>query len=286
MTYTPDQSQLAAPSSDQGLYGPNSVAWRIHSDPSMLLAGFRALVLEATHPLVMAGFAANSGYRDDPWGRLQRTGEWIATVTFGTTAEAEEAGAHLRALHARLGGGVEPETGRRYRVGDPALLKWVHCTEVESFLSTYRRCGGLLEPGDGDRYVAEMRQSGRVAGLDPATLPTTERQIQEYYRQVRPELKVTAVARSTVLWGFAPPMPRWVTLVTPARPAWAALVSVAFGMVPSWARRLYGLPGWGTTDVAASLSGRFVRQAMLSMPSNNPQSVGRLRAEARLNSAA
>ncbi|MDQ6938035.1 MAG: DUF2236 domain-containing protein, partial [Actinomycetota bacterium] len=93
---------------DRGLFGPDSVTWRIHGDPAMALAGFRALLLQAVHPLVMAGFDANSGYRDDPWGRLQRTGEWVATVTFGTTEQAESAGARLRRIHARLAPGIEP----------------------------------------------------------------------------------------------------------------------------------------------------------------------------------
>src|SRR3954471_16250574 len=138
---------------DPGLYGPDSMTWRIHGDPAMALAGFRSLLLQGVHPLVMAGFDANSLMRDDPWGRLRRTGDWVATVTYGTTQEAEQAGRVLRAVHASLQPGIEPETGRPYRVDDPELLLWVHCTEVESFLSTYRRCGGPLEPGGGHRFV-------------------------------------------------------------------------------------------------------------------------------------
>jgi len=248
---------------DCGLFGPDSVTWRIHRDPSMLLAGFRALLLEATHPLVIAGFAANSSFRDDPWGRLQRTGRWIQTVTYGSTVEAHGAGARLRALHAKLDSGVEPETGRPYRINDPDLLKWVHCTEVESFLSTYRRCGGRLEPGDGDEYVNEMRRSAALVGLDPAAMPATEADLAAYYALMRPQLKVTRLARETALWGFAPPMPHWVSLATPARPAWASLVAVAAGMLPRWARRLYGLPGVPTTDLAATIGGRLTRRSIL-----------------------
>ena len=251
---------------DPGLFGPDSVTWRIHSDPSMLLAGFRALLLQSVHPLVMAGFNDNSVFADDPWGRLQRTGDWVATVTFGTTAEAEEAGRRLRSIHAHLASGVEPETGLPYRVDDPALLLWVHCTEVESFLSTFRRSGGTLAPGDGDRYVDEMRRSAALVGLNPGEVPATEAEIEEYYRQVRPQLKVTKVARRNVLWGFAPPMPRWVALATPARPTWAGLVTISAGMLPPWCRRLYGFPGLPTTDLAANLSGRAVRRTVLALP--------------------
>jgi uncharacterized protein (DUF2236 family) len=231
-----------APPTDPGLFGPESVTWRIHGDSAMLLAGFRALLLQAVHPLVMAGFDDNSFFRGDPWGRLRRTGEWVATVTYGTTAEARRAGRRLRRLHASLPPGVEPESGLSYRADDPALLLWVHTTEVESFLSVYRRCGGALAAADGDRYVDEMRASAELVGLDRADVPASEADIADYYASVRPQLRVTAVARRNVLWGFTPPMPRWVAWTTPARPVWTGTVALAGAMLPTWARRLYGLP--------------------------------------------
>jgi uncharacterized protein (DUF2236 family) len=268
---------------DGGLYGPDSVTWRIHGDPAMALAGFRSLLLQAVHPLVMAGFDANSNFREDPWGRLRRTGEWVSTVTYGTTEEAEQAGRVLRAVHARLQPGIEPETGRAYRVDDPELLLWVHCTEVESFLSTFRRCGGRLEPGEGDQYVDEMRVSARLVGLDPDEVPRTEAEIEEYYSRVRPQLRVTSVARHNTLWMFTPPMPRAVELATPARPAWATLIGIAGAMLPRWARRLYGLPGLPVTDLTATLSGRAVRTALAALPDAWIQSPAQRAARERLH---
>jgi uncharacterized protein (DUF2236 family) len=104
----------------------------------------------------------------------------IATTTFGTTEEAQRAGRALRVLHAHLPGGVESETGLAYRIDDPDLLLWVHCTEVKSFLSTYRRAAGCLAPGEADHYVHEMRESARLVGLDPACVPATEAEINAY----------------------------------------------------------------------------------------------------------
>jgi uncharacterized protein (DUF2236 family) len=251
---------------DPGLFGPDSITWQVHGDPAMLLAGLRALLLQAVHPLAMAGFDANTAMRADPWGRLRRTGEWVATVTYGTTQEAERAGRRLRAVHGRLAPGVDPETSRAYRVDDPALLLWVHCTEVESFLSTYRRSGGSLSPADGDRYVAEMVTSARLVGLDLHDVPRTEAEIHAYYDRVRPQLRVTPVARRNVLFGLTPPMPLWVAAITPARPLWATLVATSAGLLPPWARRLYGLPGLSPTDAAATLAARGVRSAIGALP--------------------
>ena len=253
-------------SADAGLFGPDSVTWRIHRDPAMLLGGFRALILQAVHPLVMAGFDDNSFFRGDPWGRLRRTGEWVGTVTYGTTAEAQKAGRRLRKLHASLAPGVERETGQSYRVDDPELLLWVHCTEVESFLTSYRRSGGRLRRGEGDRYVAEMTASAELVGIPAEMVPASEADLADYYRSVRPNLRVTAVAFRNVLWGFAPPMPAWVRYATPARPAWATLVGIAAAMLPPWARRLYGLPGLPTTDLSATLAARAVRTGLLLVP--------------------
>jgi uncharacterized protein (DUF2236 family) len=279
-----DRDPVGCAGPDPGLFGPDSVTWRIHGDPSMLLGGFRALLLQAVHPLVMAGFEANSAYRADPWGRLQRTGLWIATVTFGTTAEAEAAGARLRSIHAAMAEGIEPESGLPYRVDDPDLLLWVHCTEVDSFLSTYQRSGGRLARGDADRYVDEMRQSARLVGLDPAGVPADTGELRTYLREVRPQLRVTDIARRGALWGFAPPMPLWVQLATPARPAWAALVANAAGLLPRWARRLYGLPGLPTTDLAAVAGARAVRTTLLAVPDRWAGSPARREALRRLAS--
>lgn len=258
---------------DPGLFGPDSVTWRIHGDQSMALGGVRALLVQALHPLVMAGFDDNTVWFDDMWGRLQRTGDWVGRVTYGTTAEAEKAGRVLRRIHASLPEGVEPESGLPYRVDDPDLLRWVHVTEVESFLSTYRRSGGWLRRGDGDRYVDEMQASAELVGIPAGTVPTTEAEVANYYAQMRPQLRLSKVARRNNARFFVPTMPRWVRLATPARPAWAGLVTLGMAMLPPWARRMYGLPGLPTTDLLATANGFALRRILATVPlvvSGNP----------------
>ena len=87
----------------------------------------------------MAGVAAHSGYKGDPWGRLQRTSTFLATTTFGTVEHAEAIIARVRAIHERVRG-TAPD-GRPYAASDPHLLRWVHITEVDSFLVAYQRFG-------------------------------------------------------------------------------------------------------------------------------------------------
>ena len=48
---------------DDGLFGPDSVAWRVHGELSTLIGGLRALMLQTLHPLAMAGVADHSAFR-------------------------------------------------------------------------------------------------------------------------------------------------------------------------------------------------------------------------------
>lgn len=246
---------------DPGLFGPGSMVWRVHSDRSMAVAGLRALLMQAVHPVAMAGVDQFSDYREAPWRRLQRTAEFVGITTYGTRAEAREAGAAVRAIHARLHGTYD---GRAFRVDDPELLRWVHVCEAESFLSTYRRAGGDVGPGDADRYYAEMARSAELVGA--VDVPTTESDVYAYYQAMRPQLRVEGPAREAALFIVRPPMRRWVAYATPARPAWAALGTLAFALLPRWTRRLYRLPGLPTTDLAASVAARSLRTALAALP--------------------
>jgi uncharacterized protein (DUF2236 family) len=252
---------------DPGLFGPDSVSWRVHADPSMALAGLRALLLQAVHPLAMAGVAQHSDFRTDPWGRLFRTAEYVGVTTYGTTRDAQRAGAKVRGIHARLAG-IEPESRTPYRVNDPDLLRWVHCCEVESFLTTAMRCGLRVSRADQDAYYAEQRVGSALVGLDPDTVPDSVDAMARYFAEMRPALRVTAEARRAAAFVLWPPMPALVQLGTPARPAWVALAAAAAAMLPRWARRLYRLPGIPTTDLAASAAGIAFRSGLLVVPAS------------------
>ena len=250
---------------DAGLYGPGSVTWRVHADPSMALSGLRALLLQALHPLAMAGVQQHSDFRDDPWGRLFRTADYVGVTTYGSTADARRAAARVRGIHRKLAG-IEPESGRAYRVDDPDLLRWVHCVEAESFLTTAVRCGLRLSADEKDAYYAEQTRNAELVGLDPATVPASVDAMARYFADVRPQLRATKAARDAATFVLWPPMPALVRLGTPARPAWVALASAAAAMLPRWARRMYRLPGLPTTDVAATAAGLAFRSGLLVVP--------------------
>ncbi|HVF05933.1 MAG TPA: oxygenase MpaB family protein [Frankiaceae bacterium] len=250
---------------DPGLFGPDSLTWRIHADPVMGIGGLRALHLQALHPLAMAGVAQHSDFRTDPWGRLMRTVGYVTTVSFGSTAQAERAAARVRGIHAPLGG-VEPESGTPYRVADPALLRWVHCCLVDSFLTAYRRAGGPLTDAEADAYVAEQVRAAELVGIDPADVPGGTAALAAYFDAIRPELRATAEARKAARFVLNPPMP--TRAMAAAKPAWAAVAGTAFALLPRWARRMYGLPGAPPADLAATATLRALRASLLLVPAH------------------
>jgi uncharacterized protein (DUF2236 family) len=259
LEFTPEEDRL-------GFFGPGSVSWRIHADPSFSVGGIRALLLQALHPVAMDGVHRfSAGFRTDPWPRLTRTAEYVATLTFGTRRDALRAVRRVRGMHAPLAG-VEETTGRSYRVDDPDLLLWVHNCEVDSLLSVARRAGVPLTDEDADRYVAEQVTAATLIGVPEAAVPRSVAALVGYFEQVRPELALTPPARAAYGFIVLPPMPGWVQLLTPARPGWAGLASLAVATLPRWARRMYGLPALGITEPAATAAVRALRQTALAVP--------------------
>lgn len=258
----------------RGLFGPGSITWKLHEQPILFLGGLRALYLQALHPRAMAGVAQNSTYKADHWGRLMRTSMYVGTTVYGSVEEAETAGSRLRRLHARMSA-TDPRTGEVFRIDEPDLLLWVHVTEVESFLTTARRAGVDLTDDEVDLYYTEQLRSAELVGLDPAGVPATAAEVAAYYEAVQPELALTRAAADTLIFLTVPPVPESWNLTLPVRlglslgpTRWAYLgiAVTALGLLPPWARRLYGGLGWPTTDVSAELSVRGLRLLLATLP--------------------
>lgn len=257
---------------DLGLFGPGSVTWKVHDEPILLVAGLRSLYLQSLHPRAIAGVAQNSNYQADPWGRLFRTINYVATTIYGTTAQAQAAGRRVAALHARMRA-RDPVTGAEFRVDDPDLLRWVHVTEVESFLTTARRAGVRLTGAEADRYYAEQRRVAALVGLDPQTVPATVAEVARYYDELRPALRLTQDAAAAALFLTAPPVPGRMSLplrlglgLGPPRWVYFGVAATAFGLLPPWARRMYGGLGLPMTDLSAAVTLRALRLAVNAVP--------------------
>jgi uncharacterized protein (DUF2236 family) len=232
---------------------------QVHGDASMFIGGLRALLLQSLHPLAMAGVAGHSGYRGDPWGRLQRTSTFLATTTFGTAADAQAAVDRVRSIHERVRGTTAD--GARYAAADPHLLCWVHVAEIDSFLAAHRRFGRRpLTPEQADGYVADTARIAWALGVaDP---PETVADLALRLAAYRPELHSTPEARDAARFLLlTPPLPLAVRL------PYGALAANAVSLLPGWARRQLRLPGLPLAEsTAVRLSGhamvRGIRWAM------------------------
>lgn len=207
---------------------------RVHGDAAMLVGGLRALLLQSLHPLAMAAVAEHSGYRADPWGRLQRTSRFLAVTTYGSASDAQRLVDMVRAIHARVQG-VAPD-GRAYRADDPELLEWVHIAEIDSFLRCHQHYGAKpLSPDEADQYVADTALIARKLGVpDP---PQDRAELAQRMSGYRKDLASTEQARAAARFLLLhPPLPYL------ARAPYAVLAAAAIAELPPWARWPLRLP--------------------------------------------
>lgn len=225
------------PPGDPGLFGPQSVIWRVHSDfTSMLCGGVSALLLQMLHPLALAGVWDHSNFRDDMLGRLRRTSQFVSVTTFGPTAEAERLIAKVKAIHLKVNG--ISSDGRPYAASDPDLLTWVHVVESSCFLASHLRYRNPHLPRDQqDRYYGETVRV--AAALGARDIPTTCAAVEDYLQRMRPQLVCDERTREVARILLAAPAPS-----TLARPFGALVMQAGIDLLPDWAQRQFGFePG-------------------------------------------
>ncbi|WP_329042395.1 DUF2236 domain-containing protein [Streptomyces sp. NBC_00178] len=218
-------------------FPPDSPVRRVHGDSAMFVGGLSALLLQSLQPQAMAAVAAHSGFRGDPWGRLQRTSTFLATTTYGTADSAQAACERVRAVHARIRGVTDE--GVPYRASDPHLLEWVHIAETHSFLQAHQTFGAHpLTDDECSRYVAEMARIAEALGV--TSPPRSAEALRARLETYRAELRGTPQARETTRYLLLrPPIPVF------AMPFYGALAANAVALLPRWATGELGLPRWG-----------------------------------------
>ena len=230
MTAVPDQPE------DDGFFGPASVTWRLAADLSAPVAGLRSVLMQALHPLAMAGVDQHSDWRRDPVGRLAATSVYVATVTYGDRASASRAARRVRMIHEHVRG-TDTVTGRPYAAGDPALLLWVHAALVDSVLAAAELFGTPLAAADADAYVGEMAVSAELLGVPREIIPESVAALQAYLTGIRPELRCTPAAAESMGYMLDP-----AGMGEEIAELWQDLRDAALATLPDWARDLYRYP--------------------------------------------
>jgi uncharacterized protein (DUF2236 family) len=222
---------------DPGYFGPDSVSWRVHREVTVLFGGARALLMQAAHPLVVAGANQTGMYERNPWKRLQRTLILTYTLTFGTKAEAHAAAAKINEVHTRING-TDPITGKRYDALDPQLLLYVHACLVDSALLFEQLTVGELDDAGRQRFHEEQMLAAELCLIPRESIPKTVPALRAWLADFedRGELVVTEGARRVYELFLDPPAEaEW-------RPVLGGVSRLAFGTLSPLLREMYGVP--------------------------------------------
>jgi uncharacterized protein (DUF2236 family) len=279
-----------------GLYGPNSLTWRVNREAVLLLAsGPRALLLQLAHPLIAEGVDQHSDFRHDPWSRLERTIRSFLKIVYGSAAEARGEIRRLNAYHRAIVGpihdlGARRRFGPRYDARDPELSLWVHATLIDSTLAAYHAWIEPLTAGDRARLYDETRPIGRAFGIPESILPVDIDAFDRYYAAMRsPDgpIHPTDTARRLahdVLYPRMNALIPFLGWVPPVLYAWTQWPSLA--LLPPDLRREFGIawnPGHQAVADALAFGLRFGRFAFPTWLRWFPAAI---RAEQRIRAAA
>ncbi len=224
------------PEPDLGYFGPDSVSWQVHREVTVLFGGARAVLMQAAHPLVIAGARATGFYERNPWKRLQRTLILTYTITFGTKGEAHAAAARINDVHSRISG-VDPVTGLSYDALDPELLLYVHACLVDSALLFEQFTVGKLDDAGRQRFHEEQMLAAELVKIPREIVPPTVPALRAWMRDVEESgiLQVTDSARRVADLFIHPPADaEW-------RPVLKGVSRLAFATLPPVLREQYGI---------------------------------------------
>ncbi|WP_142501987.1 oxygenase MpaB family protein [Klebsiella sp. 2680] len=223
------------PKGEPGLFGPQSAIWQVHGDfTAMLCGGISALLLQMLHPLALAGVWDHSRFRDDIFGRLRRTSQFISATTFGTVVDAERLIAKVKAIHLRVSG--EDKDGTPYRASDPDLLTWVHVAECSSFMASHLRYKRtVVSTARQQQYYQEAAEIARRLGA--RDIPVTPRQVADYLQDMRPQLRCDERTREVADLLLSTRLPGRLS-----QPVGRIMMCAGIDLLPSWAQEMLHLP--------------------------------------------
>ena len=250
-----------APGRDPGIYGPDSVSWKVHKETTVLFGGARALLMQAAHPLVIAGARQTGFYQRNPWKRLERTLQLAYTITFGTRAEALAAAEQINEVHRRVNG-IDDVTGLPYDAFDPELLLWVHACLVDSALLFEELTVGRLRSEEREQFHREQMVGAELLGLPRSHIPPTVPALRAYIDMIveSDELHVGTSALAVADTIRHPPPEAEYHQVLAAVSFWA------FGTLPGPLKKQYGVRWSPLHAIALRASLRALRTARPALP--------------------
>jgi uncharacterized protein (DUF2236 family) len=177
--------KLQVPEPMEGIFGAESISWRIHRESALFLGAGRASLLQLAHPWVMAALDQHSSLLENPIARFHNTFRVVFTMIFGSTDQAARASRSLHALHTRIRGEM-PATvagyaaGSAYEANQIPALRWVFATLIDSAVYAYECVLPPLSNGERDTYYAEAKTLAQLFGIPVDALPLDWRAFKSY----------------------------------------------------------------------------------------------------------
>jgi uncharacterized protein (DUF2236 family) len=161
-----------------GVFGPQSLIWRVDREAAIFLGAGRALLLQLAHPWVSAAIAEHSQTFADPIGRFHRTFSVIFTMVFGTLDQALAAARRLHRRHATIVGFMPAVVGpfaqgSPYSANELCALRWVYATLLDTALTARALVFPALTAAERERYYSESRLFAALFGIPQSCLPPT-----------------------------------------------------------------------------------------------------------------
>ena len=257
LPYSSRPMPLRDTTADPGVFGPDSVTWMVMREPLLILGAGRALLMQAANPLVAQGAIDHSSFSTDPYGRFERTVEWVTLVSFGTTAEARRATRTVNSLHRHVVGKLpaghetsRTSAGSEYSGMDPLLLQWVHATFVDTMLVTHNALVGSLDAATRDAFVREWNAVAALMGVPRRLRFRDAAHLGAYVEAEIDSGEALPGAGSRLVADTVLHPPVTSPLL---RPSMDVLAFVATGLLPARVRRAYGLtwtPAHGAAHAA------------------------------------
>jgi uncharacterized protein (DUF2236 family) len=267
-------SRSVAGASEPGHFTNQSMIRRVMRERALALSGPRALLMQAAHPLAVAGLLAHSDALEDPYIRLGRTAQVMNTITFGSREESDRMTAKVRAMHRSVRGrlpeavGIFP-AGTMYRADDPRLLMWILYSLIDSSIVVYRTYVGRLSAAERAALWEDYKLLGHQFGLHPTEMPETLADLEEYGREMLSgdELHVGAWARRRAREiVLEPPVPNL------ARPLLETVNFITIALLPDRIRSEYRftpLPPAAVGKALVRAGAVYVRRGLLPLlPAN------------------
>ena len=251
-----------------GYFTDDSMLRRVNRERALALAGPRALLMQAAHPLAVAGLLAHSTALEEPYERLARTARALSTIGFGSKRDADRVTARVRGMHRRVRGAVPGSVGpypagARYRADDPELLMWVLFTLADSATVVYRKYVRSMSREERAALWGDYRVVGRLFGLPDEAMPRTLADLDRYRGEMLggERLYVSDWARERARQiVLEPPVP-WL-----ARPLLETVNFITIALLPDRIREQYGfsaLPPAIVRNALVNGGAEYVKRAVI-----------------------